>query len=267
MIDNETTSKTDALPVSGISSDCPSEILPGEEPVHELPQWEAAFAEYARNSAPDLLPELLRKTGSAGKHTRTHRRYLIYRIAGVAAAVILVGILVLTLSPLRNHRSAKYATSQTVEPTLTDISDSMSSELHSERSITQYSLNASKDTSSLLSIWGFSNPAEANDARQNASYAQLDKEYKADSSQLLLLCRNVIIGDPVQIKGLTLYQIVVDGKPHSKYLLWMEDAISGTRYDILLLHAVTPSADLISEIGYDFQICLPVMPLESSDEP
>lgn len=87
------------------------------------PDWEQAFAEYARESAPDLLPRILagidssgvpsaesspdtpvRNTSSGRRQTRFTRRVL-YSAAGIAAAV-LVGLLVLRPLLLADRNSA-----------------------------------------------------------------------------------------------------------------------------------------------------------------
>lgn len=100
------------------------------------PDWEQAFAEYARESAPDLLPRILagidssgvpsaesspdtpvRNTSSGRRHTRFTRRVL-YSAAGIAAAV-LVGLLVLRPLLLADRKSASLndvSGTQTVTP-------------------------------------------------------------------------------------------------------------------------------------------------------
>ena len=100
------------------------------------PDWEQAFAEYARESAPDLLPRILagidssgvpsaesspdtpvRNTSSGRRQTRFTRRVL-YSAAGIAAAV-LVGLLVLRPLLLADRKSASLndvSGTQTVTP-------------------------------------------------------------------------------------------------------------------------------------------------------
>lgn len=100
------------------------------------PDWEQAFAEYARESAPDLLPRILagidssgvpaaennpdttaRDTSSGRRQTRFTRRVL-YSAAGIAAAV-LVGLLVLRPLLLADRKSASLndvSGTQTVTP-------------------------------------------------------------------------------------------------------------------------------------------------------
>ena len=87
------------------------------------PDWEQALAEYARESAPDLLPRILagidssgvpsaesspdtpvRNTSSGRRQTRFTRRVL-YSAAGIAAAV-LVGLLILRPLLLADRNSA-----------------------------------------------------------------------------------------------------------------------------------------------------------------
>ena len=100
------------------------------------PDWEQAFAEYARESAPDLLPRILAGIDSSGvpaaetnpdttardisserRRTRFTRRFL-YSAAGIAAAV-LVGLLVLRPLLLADRKSASLndvSGTQTVTP-------------------------------------------------------------------------------------------------------------------------------------------------------
>ena len=67
-----------------------------------LPEWERAFDEYAKNNAPDLLPGILQKINASQKKKPFYLRKNFVRAAtGVVAAGILIGLLLLIPNSLR----------------------------------------------------------------------------------------------------------------------------------------------------------------------
>ena len=134
----------------GISPD--REIDPADiGDIPQTPGWERAFAEYARQQAPDLMPRILAKINREAapktqepnreaapktqkKRNRVlayladNRRQIIVSLSGVAAAVLIVGVLLamtssLFLSKKKGDSGGYPLSTETIAPTLTGTAD------------------------------------------------------------------------------------------------------------------------------------------------
>lgn len=110
------------------------------------PEWEKAFAAYAKDQAPDLMPRILEqinRNADAGKaiggtteppkaRRKSNRFRIITSLSGVAAAVIVVGILIIlnnrlpkndNLTHERDSKSPNYELTPTAVTTLSESDD------------------------------------------------------------------------------------------------------------------------------------------------
>ena len=235
---------------------------PGDIPA--TPEWEKAFAEYARKQAPDLMPRILEQISAKSdrKTIRKGNRFrIITSLSGVAAAVIVVGILIImsTRLPRKDNTAVqddKYATATPTEAS--NRNESFAPELSPGQ----------RDTENRTSIPGdetgdrVSTPTPTPDATDGLHFEEGPKEedeiqetvrsleVRLKSQSLVygnngtITLRNVSIGEAICLEdGSSAYRLTIDGTDSGCLILWPE-AETGRTYS-----AITFYYNGVREIG------------------
>ncbi len=215
-----------------------------------LPEWEAAFTEYARKDAPDLLPGILAKINAgeeppltvvseapAKKKPFWMRRQFLLSASAFAATLLLIAILLripFGISKDKDNPSAAPATDECKDdqPVLTISAYSKSSARDME--------NASPDNSYVsfapdrwkhyLVPKGTVITEPMNELGIEDKTDKLGTQYSSSPSHTGATVENVVIADEVVTQKETLYRVVIDGELQTDILIRSDAVKTGDTY-------------------------------------
>ncbi len=229
------------------------------------PDWEQAFAEYARESAPDLLPRILagidssgvpsaesspdtpvRNTSSGRRQTRFTRRVL-YSAAGIAAAV-LVGLLVLRPLLLADRNSASLK--DIAEPQISVTSPSDGSHPAADHRDGEHALRPDKkspdnqDIANLSPDWFFASwsRAEAPSVEAQSAEAESPKTVTLKNVRLETHAANTAtdaVSEPAEEPIDNLFLLYIDDVMQKKVLVRSDSLSPDNEYKQLTFRFVT----------------------------
>ena len=230
-----------------------------------LPEWERAFDEYAKNNAPDLLPGILQKInasqnitpaggpasvqdpeltreplqtvkGGAEKKPFYLRKNFLRAATGVVAAGILIGLLLLIPNSLR----------ATKRDTMSPASDQLglSNEVDSNKTVTP------TVPTQVAELTDFPQDDRPADTRYKyvysiAPYSSQNKgasePYEEEATKPIELA-NVTIGEKLDSDSDSFYLILVNETVSDSILVHWSGAVPGTQYKNMILAPVSFTA-------------------------
>ena len=214
-----------------------------------LPEWEAAFTEYARKDAPDLLPGILAKINAGEESPLTvvseapakkkpfwMRRQFLLSASAFAATLLLIAILIripFGISKDKDNSSAAPATDEYTEypPILTITADSKNARDVKNASSDNFYITFSPDRwKTFLAPKGTVITEPMNELGSEDKTDKQGTQYSTSPSLSATAFDNVVIADEVVTQKETLYRIVIDGELQTDILIRSDAVKTGDTY-------------------------------------